>query len=286
MSRPSRITRRWLHGHPLPAINSTSDKEDRGQALVVAGSTTVPGAATLAGTAALRVGCGKLVIAAERSAVAAIAHAVPEAAIYSFNFRSKRQALLFDEAIEKSNAILIGPGLPSDREVVKLVRYIATRTRVPIVLDAGALEVLRTAQVSRPARLVCTPHHGEMARLIGWSKRRISENPIAAAEQFARSHTGCLVLKSDCTLVMHESTLLVHKHGHPGLGTSGSGDVLAGGLVGLLARGLPPVVAAGWAVYAHALAGRRLAKRIAPVGYLAREVADELPRCLTKPVSP
>jgi NAD(P)H-hydrate repair Nnr-like enzyme with NAD(P)H-hydrate dehydratase domain len=74
----------------------------------------------------------------------------------------------------------------------------------------------------------------------------------------------------------------LNDHGHPGLGTAGSGDVLAGLLTGLCARGAEPLQAALWAVWLHASAGCALARRIGPVGFLAREIADEIPRELRR----
>jgi ADP-dependent NAD(P)H-hydrate dehydratase len=127
-------------------------------------------------------------------------------------------------------------------------------------------------------RLVITPHAGEMARLMGVSHDVVTAEPQQCAEKASR-RLGCLViLKGSSTIVAQpRGASYLHERAVIGLGTSGSGDVLAGILVGLLARGAAPLHAAIWSVYLHAAAGVRLTERIGRLGFLARELPAEIP---------
>jgi ADP-dependent NAD(P)H-hydrate dehydratase len=117
-----------------------------------------------------------------------------------------------------------------------------------------------------------------MAKFLKWDRERVESEPLRAAREAAHSIQAVLALKSDVTYVVSpEGEVLRNDHGTIGLATSGSGDTLAGILAGLLARGTPPVLAAAWAVYMHAEAGRRLAARYGSVGLLAREIPGEIP---------
>jgi len=124
---------------------------------------------------------------------------------------------------------------------------------------------------------VVTPHAGEMARLLDRDKALIEADPLAAAREAAAGLKGVVVLKGSETLVVSpDGRAWLHRGGVVGLATSGSGDVLAGIVGGLMARGAPPLAAAAWGVCVHAEAGRRLSVRVGPTGFLARELLDEI----------
>jgi NAD(P)H-hydrate repair Nnr-like enzyme with NAD(P)H-hydrate dehydratase domain len=128
-----------------------------------------------------------------------------------------------------------------------------------------------------------TPHSGEMAALLECHKDAVTADPAGVAADVARRFGAVVVLKDAETVIAAPNGKLLHyAGGGVGLGTGGSGDVLAGAIGGLLARGLPPLVAAGWGVWLHGEAGRALATRIGPVGFLARELLPELPRLLPR----
>lgn len=155
------------------------------------------------------------------------------------------------------------------------------RTNASVVLDAGALDVLaRSDDALRPfdGRAVITPHRSEMASILGAEPEEISALAPYIALNASATFNAVIALKGATTFIATpEGDLFRYECGDVGLATSGSGDTLAGIVAGLLARGADPVHAALWAVWLHGEAGNKLAKRIGRIGYLARELLDEIP---------
>lgn len=165
----------------------------------------------------------------------------------------------------------------SCRFVAALLPLLAGR---PVVLDALAMNVLHALKRFAEPKLL-TPHAGEMAHLTGMSKQAVLAEPEAAASEAARRWNAVVVLKGAATLVATPAgALWRHESNNAGLATSGSGDTLAGAIAGLAARGAPLEQAGCWGVVLHALAGEALAKRVGPLGFLARELAGEMPELL------
>jgi hydroxyethylthiazole kinase-like uncharacterized protein yjeF len=191
------------------------------------------------------------------------------------------------ERAEQVDALLVGPGMVDERAVAAfLARLLPAVSRPVVVLDAGALPPLaesRDALHHLGGRAILTPHAGEMASLLEVEKSEVERDPAAAARRAARALRAVVALKGPETLVAEPSGVL-HRYarGHVGLATSGSGDTLAGVVAGLAARGASPAQAAVWAVYLHGEAGNALARRIGRVGYLARELLDEIPPIMAK----
>lgn len=273
-----------LAAHRLPRLPADGDKEDRGAVLVVGGEGTMAGAAILAGVAALRVGAGKLQIRADRASAAAMAVAVPEARIVIASPSSAGPML---EPAAAASSLVIGPGMDTGGSQRRLaLRLLAHANEIGVVIDAGALpvrdEAERFAEVAR-GRTILTPHAGEMASMLGQDKEAIKADPLAAGRAAASMFKSVVVMKGATTFVVSpDGTAWRHDGGVAGLGTSGSGDVLAGAIGGILARGASPVVAALWAVVLHAEAGLALAAAGAPLGFLARELPDQLPFVLAR----
>lgn len=280
-----------LRGWPLPATGGIADKEDRGQVLVIAGSREIPGAALLAATAALRAGAGKLSIATARSIAPGLALAMPEARVIALD-ESEDGTLLasglpaIGTCVARCSAILVGPGMTGGEAcggfLSALMKLLADTgaargSAIPVVLDALAMDaVLGERFPGQP--LLLTPHAGEMAHLTGLAKEEIVASPSSVALEAAARHGAVVALKGATTFIAgHSNAVWRHDAGNPGLATSGSGDVLAGIAAGLAARGAPLEQAAAWAVVIHALAGHRLTQRHGPVGFLARELLDEIP---------
>jgi hydroxyethylthiazole kinase-like uncharacterized protein yjeF len=276
-----------LAGMPMPALPGESDKNDRGRVLVVAGGAGVPGAGILTGLAALRVGAGKLKLAAGGATASGLGLAVPEALIITVRTDGDGEigpsALDdLDEALGASDAVAIGPGILGDGAPALAARA-AARTEAVVTIDAGALSgLLGQGELLAPCagRMVLTPHAGEMAALTGWDLARIEADPAAAALEVARALGAVVALKGVATHVAApDGRLWRHDGGVAGLGTSGSGDVLTGVIAGLAARGAAPAEAAVRGVFLHSLAGRMLSET-APLGFLARDILDVLPRAL------
>jgi len=281
---------RW----PLPDPGHDADKEARGHVLVVAGSNEVPGAALLAAVAGLRVGAGKLTVAAPRSVALGLALAIPEARVIPLD-QSAAGALQL-RAVDRLaplsglvNAVVLGPGMLDERRSMAFVRALLPLfSSSTVVLDAVAMAIVREGAFSQP--VILTPHAGEMAHLTGRSKESICADPHATAIDAAQQWNACVALKGAATCIATPTGAAWRfTGGSPGLATSGSGDTLAGIIGGLAARGLPPVAACAWGVVLHARAGEALSRQHGPLGYLARELAGELPalikRHLVKPRS-
>lgn len=289
---PTRISDALLRKWPLPHVHPKLGKEGRGDVLVIGGSSQIPGAVILAAVGALRAGAGRLQIATARSASGLVAVSVPEARVIAL--RESRGGELargcharLVEEIEAANAILIGPGMCDERAAVDLLRHCArVRPGASLVVDAAALRVF-SQQRALPGRqlpeVIVTPHAGEMAELWNCSRADVLSNPLQVARAAAAQLRVVVALKGAETFVVAPDGTAFHNvAGNVGLGTSGSGDTLSGVIAGLSARGADALQAAVWGVYLHAKAGDVLARRMGPLGFLARELLTEIPPLLRK----
>ena len=280
----------WIAANPAPVHGGGTTKNSRGRVLAIGGSLRVPGATRLTGEAALRVGAGKLQIATVAQAALPLGIAIPEAAVIALD--EENGQILADggdalgKALESCDAVVVGPGIDDPETAMRVCRRVLADAHdgAAIVVDAGAIGGLARcrAELARFAgRVVITPHHGEMAVLTGKSADAIAADPERIARETAQDYGVIVVLKADNTLVAAPAGDMLHYLGGGiGLATAGSGDVLAGAVAGLLSRGADPLVAAGWGVWLHGHAGRRLAAARGPIGFLARELAGEFPRLL------
>jgi ADP-dependent NAD(P)H-hydrate dehydratase len=271
------LLRRWS----LPDPVACESKEDRGQALIIGGSREVPGAALLAAIAAMRAGAGKLQVATVRDVAVPLSMQLPEARVIATRAdRSGEIAGLestLRTSVRRSDAIVIGPGSAATRSFLAVARAVLRAAQSTVVLDAGAIAAADAA-VGADRRVVITPHHGELASLLGISRDAVAADAPTFARALARERGVVVVLKSPLTYIATpDGRAWQHDGGVCGLGTSGSGDVLSGLIGGLAARGATPEQAAAWAVRLHARAGEVLARRIGPVGFLAREIPDCIP---------
>jgi ADP-dependent NAD(P)H-hydrate dehydratase len=288
------LTRTLLHRSPLPPLANDDDKEARGRVLVIGGSLLVPGAILLAGTAALRAGAGKLQMATIRSAALSLGLAVPESLVFALpqtrtgNIAGKRAASKLSPYAAAANAVLVGPGMASGRSVHQLIAALVAQLRntATLVLDGAAVIALRQHEQllkKLSGRAVLTPHAGEIASLTGLEKRHVEKHAAVIAQQVAAKFGATVVLKGAPSWIAEpDGGLFRFAGGSVGLGTSGSGDALAGIVAGLAARGASPTTAALWGVWAHATSGALLARRIGKVGFLARELLVDVPAVLAR----
>jgi ADP-dependent NAD(P)H-hydrate dehydratase len=278
------LLRRW----PLPMPSAEGDKEERGRVLVIAGSREMPGAVILSATAALRAGAGKLAIATGRSVAPLVAQAVPEARVIAVD-EAADGGLTYervDQLAGNYDAVLIGPGMQGEAAACELVRRALSQLQdSSLILDAAAMDIVREKSPSghsevRPfaSPVLLTPHAGELAHLLDIDKAAVQEDPCEAAVEAARRWNATVALKGARTYIATASgTVWRHEGGNVGLAISGSGDILAGIITALAARGASIAQAAVWGVALHARAGDALAVRVGPLGYLAREIAAEIP---------
>ncbi len=286
-----------LRSWPVPMPAGEGDKEIRGHVLVLGGSCEMPGAIILAATAALRAGAGKLTIATGQSVAQLVALAMPEARVIGLREHASAGLCInavasLDPLADCVDAVLIGPGMQDEPATAELVHALLPRlgdSRVAVVLDACAMGALLHPPAGWPAGepwrfkrpVIVTPHAGEMAHLTGIAKNEIAAGPDPKALDAAQAWNAVVALKGARTVIATPGgTLYQHEGGNVGLAISGSGDVLAGIIAGLAARGAPLDQAACWGVALHARAGERLAERLGTLGYLAREISQEIPSLL------
>jgi ADP-dependent NAD(P)H-hydrate dehydratase len=282
------MLRRW----PLPVPDGDDDKKSRGRVLVVGGEASLPGAVVLAGMAALRAGAGKLQIATCRSIAPSVGVAVPEA--LALGLDETAGGTIAESAvpslrplIEDADAVLVGPGMRvSDDNSRFVLKSLPECTGLSVVLDAGALGVLASSpDVLEPfgGNAVITPHAGEMATILGTDKDNVDSDPAQTSIEAAKSLSTVVALKGSTTYIATpDGDLFYYDNGDVGLATSGSGDTLAGIVAGLIARGCDPLHATLWGVFLHGEAGNVLAKRMGRIGYLARELLDEIPALMNE----
>ena len=286
-TEPTLITPSLLREWRLP--DPAGSKHSRGDVLVVGGARGTPGAALLAGLAALRVGAGVATLAVAESVAVAVGVAAPEVGTISLpetpggSVRGDAAALLGSQ-LDSTTAVVLGPGLDDPEQAGALVADVAARlpASTPVVLDAYALGVLPAipeAVGHLRGHLVLTPNSTEAARLLDQDPGELAD-PGDAAARVADAY-GAVVACQGHVADPTGGRWTVGT-GHPGLGTSGSGDVLAGAIVGLLARGTPAPQAVCWATHLHSAAGDRLAAHVGRLGFLARELLTELPLVLTE----
>jgi hydroxyethylthiazole kinase-like uncharacterized protein yjeF len=268
-SRAEPVTDALLREWSLPEPGDS--KKSRGDVVVVGGSRTSPGAVLLAGESALRVGAGRVALAVPQSIDAQVGIALPEAGILALP--DDADAPLdgkLGERVAAADAVLIGPGFSdADETRATLLTVAATGPRL-VVLDAFALGVL--PEIDRgnlPDDLVRNPNKDEAKILLG---RELADD-VADVCEIAAAFDA--VVNCYGVVARPDGRAWRLDDGDGGLGTSGSGDVLAGAIAGFAARGVDPARAAVWGSWAHARAGVRLGERIG-LGYLARDLAHEL----------
>jgi hydroxyethylthiazole kinase-like uncharacterized protein yjeF len=276
------ITPALLRDWALPV--PTGGKENRGTVLVVGGSRFTPGAVLLAGVAALRAGAGVLQLAAAESTAAALSIQVPEALVVGLpetrDGAVRGSGDLLTGLVADADVVAVGPGLndiDTTRELLDLV-LTAAGPETSLVLDAYALGALSHAPdllVGSGRPVVLTPNLTEARHLLD---RDLGDDLDAEAAELARRYDAVVSLYGH--IATPDGDRWREESGDAGLGTSGSGDVRAGLLAGLLSRGAEPAQAACWAAFAHAVSGQRLVPRYGRIGFLARELLDEIPHTL------
>ena len=283
------LLRRW----PLPWPDHEGDKEQRGRVLVVGGSPSMPGAVILAATAALRAGAGKLQIATPKSIAHLVAAQVLEAKVFALpetrgGGLAPGAVRIVAEQANRAQAVLIGPGVVDERAVARFMTRLAhaLRPNGPVlVVDAEPLAWVGAhprALAHLRGRLILTPHAGEMATMLGRSRASIERDAAEVARFAAERMSAVVALKGAVTHVASREGAFCNRAGNVGLATSGSGDTLSGIVTGLAARGGDPTQATVFGVHVHARAGDVLARRVGPLGYLARELLAEVPQLLAR----
>jgi NAD(P)H-hydrate epimerase len=274
-----------------PARPRAAHKGSFGHLLLVAGSRGKTGAAVLAGSAGLRAGAGLVTVATAAPALVRVA--ARRAELMTEALPATRAASVAPAALARAlaladerDAVALGPGLGQHAGTRRFVAGFVRSCAAPLLVDADALNALAAlprgggfrALRARRAATVLTPHPGEAARLLGTSTGAVQRERLEGARRLAALSGAVVVLKGHRTLVVEPGArAAVNPSGNPGLATAGTGDVLAGVVGALLARGLDAWTAAVAGVFVHGRAGDLLAARRGEEGLLAGELADALP---------
>lgn len=286
-ARPTPLTRAALARHPLPRVEA-GDKHDHGRLLVIAGSRDVAGSAELTAVAALRAGAGKLKLATVQSAAPGLRTTILEALVIGLpeardGGLARTAVKPLDALIGDVDAVVAGPGMIPNAATDRLAAALC-KSGKPIALDAAMLRVLlrRRKEAERAAvPPVLLPHAGEMAALLGCDEAEVEVDPLAAGRACAERFDAVTLIKGPQShVITPDGRAWKYQGGGPGLGVSGSGDVLAGILGGLLARGAEPLTGLLWAVWLHGEAGAALARKVGKIGFLARELSGGVPALL------
>jgi hydroxyethylthiazole kinase-like uncharacterized protein yjeF len=299
----------------LPARPRSAHKGTFGRALIVAGSVNYVGAATLAGAGAKRVGTGLVTVALPMPIQPAVAAGLAEATYlllpHDMGVIASGAVPVLRDQYEEYDALLLGPGLTQEKETVAFVHALLgleqseRRGHIgfvssgpsgpaegpklpPLVVDADGLNALATAGEwwkMLPPGTILTPHPGEMARLMGGdvTTKEVQADRNGHAQRMAARWNTVVVLKGAFTVVADPGgRVFVLPFANPALATAGSGDVLAGAIVGLRAQGMAAFEAAVAGAYLHGLAGELARADLGDMGVVAGDLPPRLPQALRR----
>ncbi len=274
----------FLPGRPGDAYKNTF-----GKVLIVAGSTGLTGAATMASLSALRSGAGMVVLGIperfnpvlEEKVTEVMTAPLPETETGSLHLKAI-EAL--DPWLKWSHVLALGPGLSTHPETRAFVKAFLRKVDKPLVVDAdginnlaGEFELIR----SYPNHLIFTPHVGELSRLVGVSQKDILANRTNVVRESARKLKAVILLKGAPTIIAApDGTIYFNVTGNAGMATAGSGDVLTGLIAGFLAQGLPGVEAALTGAFVHGMAGDLAAEALGQRGMIAGDILNFVPEAL------
>jgi NAD(P)H-hydrate epimerase len=274
----------------MPHHSPDAHKFARGALLVVAGSRRYAGAASLAAVSALRTGCGIVYLAGPESIRTVVQTAFPE--IIFISLPETESGSIAGIALEvvlgavKFDAAAIGPGMTTDPETIKFVRDFVARCDKPVMIDADGLNAFEglygeLRMLSKDRSIILSPHSGELKRLTGVETPTVPDERADTLRKLVVDSDITIVHKGAPTVVASPGGRIdVNAHGHPGLATAGSGDVLTGAISGMLAQGCAPGEAARVGVYIHSRAAEIAAEITGERGMIAGDCSDSLPMAL------
>ncbi|HEX7343618.1 MAG TPA: NAD(P)H-hydrate dehydratase [bacterium] len=272
-----------------PRRAATAHKGDCGRAFVLAGSPGMTGAAALCSQATLRIGAGLVILGIPTGLNPIMEAKLTE--VMTRRLAENAEGCLcpdalptIEEIVSWADVIGIGPGLSQHPDTEHTVRTLLATIKKPLVIDADGLNVLgREMEFAGmlPAGSILTPHPGEFSRLCGKPISHILAHRVDLVAEKAAAWGTVLVLKGSPTIIADPGgEVYCNPTGGPALATGGSGDVLTGMILGLLAQGCPPVHAACAGVYLHGLAGDIAAREIGVMATVAGDVDRLLPRAI------
>lgn len=267
----------------FPKIGFNANKGSNGRFLCLCGSYSMPGAAVICATAAVKSGAGLVKVTVPKSAYPIIAshlvqpvfHSVAdENGIYSL---SALDDVLLD--VNEASAVVIGCGMGKNENTCEIVKSVLLNSKVPVIVDAdGINSLLSCIDILKDVKVpvVLTPHPGEMARLVSKTIAEVQESRIDVAKDFARQYGVVLVLKGADTVITDGDAVFVNLTGNASLAMGGTGDMLSGIIGSLLAQGLSPLDAAKAGVFIHGRCADEAVKELSFRGLTVFDLTDRL----------
>lgn len=267
----------------FPKRRKDAHKGDFGKVLLLCGSRGYTGAAAMAAMGALRAGTGLVYLGVPESIYAVEAVKLLEPIVLPL---PDKDGMLASEAIGQivelscgKDAILIGPGLGQSDGIQQVVKWVLENFKGPVVVDADGINVLREHKDvlrERTSPTILTPHEGEFCRIGG----SVRDGRITGAVNAANDLGVIILLKGHETVITDGINCYVNPTGNPGMAVGGSGDVLAGIIVGLLGQEIPPLEAAACGAWLHGAAGDICSEEIGEYGMLPSDMLNVLPRLI------
>jgi len=260
-------------------------KGDYGKVCIIAGSVGMSGAAALAGRAALRCGAGLVRVATPKSVLPIVASIEPSFTTISLpednlGRISAKAINTILKAVGENDAVAFGPGIGISGALRSVLETLLEQQQLRLVIDADGLNNLagiKNWPDRLKAKLIITPHPGEMRRL--WSgllREQLPPDRQQQAAQLAQQTKTVVVLKGAGTVVTDGQRVYTNKTGNPGMATAGSGDVLTGAIAALMGQDLSDFDAAVLGVYIHGLAGDIAAEKLGQVSLMATDIVKAL----------
>ena len=270
----------------LPKRRKDGNKGSFGKVLVVAGSEGMSGACLLCSKTVFRMGAGMVKVIIPECNKYLLQQMLPEAMLYTYAEEPEDNQVR--NAVNWADVVVIGPGLSMNRDARLLMKYVLKSELKPLVVDADGLnllaedDTLRELAIKRGKErsypMVFTPHPGELVRLCKTDMEAYKKKRIQLLKLAAETFNGIIAGKDAVTVTVDpkEETVIINNSGTDGMATAGSGDVLAGVIAGLLAKGMEGIQATSLGVYIHGLAGEAAAGEWGRSGMLAGDIADAL----------
>ena len=284
----------------LPKRPGDSDKGNCGRVVLIAGSIGLTGAAALASLSCLRVGAGMAILGIPKSLNEIMEIKLTEVMTKPLPDVRKKGALALRglgeimQILKWGDCVALGPGLGQHFETVELIRRLVTKIELPMVMDADGLNAIAkdsTILNQAKAPLILTPHIGELSRLIDVPMEKIAKDRIKYALDSAKRFDCIMVFKGAPTIVAEpKGEAFVNSTGNPGMATAGSGDVLTGIIIGLVAqmlfdrreRDVKTIMkdAATCGVFIHGLAGDLAKEEKGEMGMIAGDIMEKIPESI------
>ena len=271
---------------PLSSLLKERDryghKNSFGHTLLLGGSPGRLGAIAMAARACHRVGTGLVTVGTWPESLDLLTTKLPNESMAAPIALSGPEFEAYRKASVNYTSVVLGPGLGSRKENRGLLEEMISHYAGPLVLDADGLNVLAEYQMHdrlkhRQAPTVLTPHVGEMARLLGWEKSKVIEQPIEALKRAVDATHAIVLLKGAATLISSpDERVYLNHYPNDGMATAGSGDVLAGIIGGLLGQKMDPFQATLLGVYLHSLAGGFAARELGHRSMTAQDIIENL----------